>query len=153
MFLNLTKFIHLTTIVSLFLLVLAMTAVVVLRYFFNSGWVWLQELCIYLHAFTFLMGCAYTLRKNKHVRVDIFYDKLPKSKINFFGGLLFGLPFFLLILYTSFDFTKQSWVWLEKSADSGGLPLVFILKSFIPFFAFILIFELIYTHLIKGQDN
>ena len=152
-FLKLTRFIRLTTMASLFLLVLTMTAVVVLRYFFNSGWVWLQELCIYLHAFTFLMGCAYTLRKNQHVRVDIFYEKLPKGKINFFGGLFFGLPFFLLILYTSFEFTKQGWLWLEKSADSGGLPLVFILKSFIPLFALILIFEILYTHLFKGQSS
>jgi len=134
---------------SLAFLVLSMLSVVVLRYFFNTGWVWLQELCIYLHAYTFLLGCAFTLRRNKHVRVDIFYNSLPKKKINLFGSIFFGLPFFILILFTSFEFTKQSWMWLEKSPDSNGLPFVFILKSFIPLFSLVMIIELFHSQILN----
>lgn len=147
------KYIHYSTIVSLVLLVISMSTVVTLRYFFNTGWVWLQELCLYLHAYTFLMGCAYTLRKNKHVRVDVFYNSLSKKRVNFFGALIFGFPFFILIFYTSLGFTIQSWKWLEKSADSGGLPFVFILKTFIPVFALLLAGELFYSHIIKKEDT
>ena len=144
-----TRALHYTTLLSLLLLVLSMSTVVVLRYFFNMGWVWLQELCIYLHAYTFLIGCVYTLRKNQHVRVDLI--KLPKNKINLLGALLFGAPFFILIFYTSIEFTRLSWVWLEKSTDTNGLPLVFILKTFIPLFALIMLLEVIYTHIIKKE--
>lgn len=150
---SLYKYIHFSTLISLALLVISMFTIVILRYFFNTGWVWLQELCLYLHAYTFLMGCAYTLRKDKHVRVDVFYNSLNKKYVNLFGALFFGVPFFLLILYTSFSFTKQSWIWLEKSADSGGLPLVFILKTFIPIFASIMVFEILHSHILKKEDS
>ena len=148
-----TKLVRYSTYLSLFLLLVSMFSVVVLRYFFNTGWVWLQELCLYLHAYTFLMGCIYALRVNQHVRVDILYNNLNKSLINRIGALFFGLPFFTLILYTSYGFTKQSWLWLERSADSQGLPLVFLLKSFIPLFAIMMILEVFYTQLLnKGDD-
>lgn len=152
LYLSTTKALHISTLLSLCLLVISMFLVVVLRYFFNTGWVWLQELCIYLHAYTFLMGCIYTLRHNQHVRVDIFYEKLKKNRVNLLGALLFGLPFFILIFFTSLEFTRQSWLWLERSADSGGLPVVFILKSFIPLFALMMAIEVFYSHLINKKE-
>jgi TRAP-type mannitol/chloroaromatic compound transport system permease small subunit len=146
-----TSFLNISTQLALIALVLNMFLIVVFRYFFSTGWVWLQELCLYLHAYIFLMGCIYTLRKNQHVRVDILYEKINKRRVNLFGALLFGLPFFTLILFTSLEFTKQSWKWLEGSADSQGLPIVFILKTFIPFFALLMIFELFFSHILKKE--
>ena len=150
---SITKTLHFSTLLSLLLLVISMFMTVTLRYFFNTGWVWLQELCIYLHAYTFLIGCIYTLRKNQHVRVDIFYEKMNKNRINLIGALFFGLPFFILIFYTSLEFTRQSWIWLERSADSQGLPIVFILKTFIPLFSFTMVLEVFYSHFVNKKAN
>ncbi len=128
------------------LIILPMVAltflVVVLRYVFGFGRVWLQELIIYFHATFFTFGLAYSLLKNTHVRVDVFYNKFSKttkSKVEIFGCLFFAWPVTLLIFFKSLPYVKSSLLILESSSDAGGLPGRFILKSLIPIFC-ILIF-------------
>ena len=78
---------------------------------------------------------------NDHVRVDIIYNNLSpskKAKIEFTGCVLFLLPFCGLILYTSWNYVGQSWQIMEGSREPGGLQGVYLLKSFIPLFAFLL---------------
>jgi len=107
-------------------------AIVILRYFFNTGWVWMQEIVIYLHAFVFLLACGSTLVQDGHVRVDIFYrEASPKTKrrIDLLGALFLLLPTCLLIFYQAFPFVMDSWSVLEGSKDGGGLEGVFILKT------------------------
>ncbi len=114
------------------LMMLTMTAVVCLRYGFNIGWIWLQEIVNYLHAFIFMIAISYTLQQNEHVRVDIFYSKMTKhnqNKVNFAGHLLFLLPTCTFIIIMSWHYVLQSWHIAERSQEAGGLPLVFILKS------------------------
>ena len=70
--------------------------IVVLRYAFNLGWIWLQEGVTYLHAMVFMLGAAWTLALDGHVRVDIFYRDMPekrKALVNVLGTLLLLLPF------------------------------------------------------------
>lgn len=113
-------------------------AIVVLRYGFNLGWIALQESVMYLHAAVFLLGAAHTLRLGEHVRVDIFYRAMPASKkarVDFFGTLLLMLPVNFFILVFSWQYVVQSWQLMESSQEAGGLPLVFVLKSFILLFA------------------
>ena len=55
------------------LMVLVTFVVVVMRYVFDAGLIWLQESVVWMHAFVFTMGAAYTLQQEEHVRVDIFY--------------------------------------------------------------------------------
>ena len=57
-------------------MVLLTFAIVVLRYGFNIGWIAMQESVLYLHGLVFMLGAAYTLKADGHVRVDIFYQKL-----------------------------------------------------------------------------
>ena len=126
-------------------LVLAMTlvtfAVVVLRYFFNVGWIWLQEVILYLHAAVFLVGAAWTLARDGHVRVDMLYRVWPRRRqvqIDRFGTLFLLLPFCVFTLWISADYVWRSWQLLEGSQEAGGLDGVFILKSLIPIFAVLL---------------
>ncbi|WP_246029059.1 TRAP transporter small permease subunit [Parashewanella tropica] len=113
-------------------MVLTMTTVVILRYGFDIGWIWLQESVLYMHAFVLMIAMSYTLLVDKHVRVDIFYRNLPKTKknrVNLFGHIFFLLPTCGFILIMSWQYVTQSWSILESSQEAGGLPLMFILKS------------------------
>ena len=108
---------------------------VVMRYAFNTSFVFTQALAWHLFAFIFLMGAGYTLLKDGHVRVDIFYQRLsPRAMawVNLIGVLIFLMPGCYLIIATSWKFVYKSWVILEGSPDPGGIPYRFILKSCIP---------------------
>ena len=118
---------------SLFL-VLVTFIVVVMRYIFDSGSIALQEVTTYLHATIFLVGMAYTLQQDAHVRVDIFYaqfSKQTKAWVDLFGALFLLLPFMLFVSWVSWVYIAGSWSVLEGSREAGGLPGVFLLKSLI----------------------
>lgn len=119
-------------------LVLAMVLLicydVAMRYLFQQGSVALQELEWHLFALIFLLGSAYTLKHDQHVRVDIIYqshfvsDK-QRALINIFGTLFFLLPFCMLILITTWPFVENAFYYHEGSPDPGGLPYRFLLKG------------------------
>ena len=113
--------------------------IAVIRYIFNQGWVWSQELSIYLHASIFILGIAYTMQKDAHVRVDIFYRKMTlqaKAWVNLMGSLFLALPFSFLIFYHGIPYVLESWFNLEASRQADGLPLVFLFKTLIIVLAF-----------------
>ena len=119
---------------SLFL-VLVTFSVVVLRYAFNIGSISLQESILYLHASLFLLTGAYTLKKDAHVRVDIFYRRFSpdnKAWVNLMGALFLLLPVCLFIGWISWDYVSAAWSVREGSRETGGLPFVYLLKSLIP---------------------
>ena len=125
---------------SLFL-VLVTFIIVVLRYVFDSGSIALQEITSYLHASIFLVGMAYTMQQDAHVRVDIFYSrcsKQTKAWIDLFGALFLLLPFMLFVSWVSWSYIANSWSVLEGSREAGGLPGVFLLKSLILVMTFLL---------------
>ena len=114
-------------------LTLAMVAVtfivVVLRYAFGIGVVWMQESIVWMHGAVFMLGAAYTLQREEHVRVDIFYRKLSdagQAWVNIVGVLVFLMPFCLFLVYASYDYVAASWAIREVSRDSGGLPYPFL---------------------------
>ncbi len=79
----------------------------------------------YLFSLVFLLGAAYTLRHNDHVRVDVLYsDWSPRRKafVNLLGSLLFLIPFCLMVITVSWDSILASWARGEISPDPGGLP-------------------------------
>jgi TRAP-type mannitol/chloroaromatic compound transport system permease small subunit len=126
------------------LMVLVVFYDVVLRYVFNNGNIALQELEWHLFSIIFLLGSAYTLKKNGHVRVDILYTNFKdrtKAWINLFGSLFFLLPFSIMILISTQDFVTSSWMVGEVSPNPGGLPARYILKAMIPLGFFFLILQ------------
>ncbi len=113
-------------------MVLLTFTIVVLRYFFDWGLVSMQEAVTYMHVIVFMLGAAYTLKHNGHVRVDIFYQSChirTRAWIDFFGTLLLLLPVTEFIIASSWDYVKNSWEIHESSMNSGGLEGVYLLKS------------------------
>ena len=106
------------------------------RYLFSSGSIALQELEWHIFDFIMLFSLYFTLKLDGHVRVDIFYSKLPEKfqrYIDIFSHLFFIIPFSILVIYTSFDFITLSYLQNETSSDPGGLPYRFVVKSFVIF--------------------
>lgn len=113
-------------------MVLTMFTVVLLRFMFDTGWIWLQESVNYMHAYVFMLGAAYTLKQNSHVRVDIFYQAMSvkwQSWVDLLGTLFLLLPFCVFIFYVSWDEVMKSWQALEPSQQTGGLDFAYILKT------------------------
>ena len=126
----------------LLLMVLLTCLIVVLRYLFNIGFIWMQELVRFFYAAVFLICAAYTLVEDAHVRVDIFYSKLSIKKkyiVNLIGSLIFLIPVCFITFYYSYSYVLNSWAQLEGSLEERGLHAVFILKSFIWIFSFMLL--------------
>ena len=114
------------------LMVLVMTIIVVLRHGFDIGWIAMQESVVYMHALVFMLGAAYTLNHDEHVRVDIFYQKFTvktRAWIDLIGTVVILLPVCVFIFVYSFDYVMASWHILEGSGEAGGLPWVYLLKS------------------------
>lgn len=117
-------------------MVLVTFVVVVLRYIFDVGFIWLQESVIWMHAAVFMLGAAYTLREEEHVRVDVFYRDMGRRRqawVDLIGVLVFLLPLCAFLGWNSIDFVVQSWNIGESSREPGGLPFPFLpmLKSVI----------------------
>ena len=128
-----------------FVMVITTSVLVALRYLFNAGnLVFLQELIIYLHASIFMLGAAWVLKQDGHVRVDVFYRRASARRnawVNALGTLLFLLPFAVFILLSSQSFVVRSWSLMESSPEPGGIPAVFLLKTLIPLMAILLILQ------------
>lgn len=116
------------------LMVIVTCIIVVLRYVFDAGLIWMQESVIWMHGTVFMIGAAYTLLHEDHVRVDVFYRAMSERRrawVDLIGVVVFLLPLCMLLAVRSYDFAAFSWSINEASRESGGLPypLVSILKS------------------------
>lgn len=121
------------TIAWLTLVMMIITSmVVVLRYLLGHGSIAMQESVNYLHAIVFMLGIAYTLKRNAHVRVDIFYRRFSRRRqliVDLLGGLVFLLPVCVLIFVLSWNYVANSWAIAESSNEPSGLPWVYLLKT------------------------
>ena len=117
-----------------------------MRYLFNSGSIAIQELEWHIFSIIFLLGSAYTLKHNEHVRLDIFYnsrflDDKIRAWLDILGVLLILLPFCLLIIFSSLPFVIQSYIHNEISPDPGGLTARWLIKAVIPLSFFLLLIQ------------
>ena len=138
-------------------LILLVSTSVILRYVFSVGFIWLQDLYIWVHAIFILLGIAFTLNANGHVRIDLLYRSVTenfKKKVNLLGALIFGLPLSFILVFYGFDYFYRSYQLGESSKESGGLPYIFILKFFIFVLGILLFFELLrqILNFIKKND-
>ena len=104
----------------------------------------MQESVLYLHSAVFMLGAAYTLQKDEHVRVDVFYRKFnPKQKaiVDIFGTVVFLFPVCSYLFYLSWDYVISSWLIFEGSKETGGLDGVFLLKTLLLLFSILLILQ------------
>ena len=119
---------------SSFALAAVMGGNVLLRYAFHTGTVWSQELEWHLMAPICLFGMSYALCHGEHVRVDVMFARFsPKSKdfVEFLSSLIL-MAISLIIIWLSIPYVMQSWSIGEGSANPGGIPARYVLKSLIP---------------------
>lgn len=128
----------------LYVMMLITCTVVVLRYGFSIGSIALQESVIYLHGLVFMLGAAYALQHDAHVRVDIFYRNFSprrKALVNLFGTLVFLLPICGFIIYVSWNYVGSAWSIRETSVETQGIAAVYLLKTLIPLLALFLLLQ------------
>jgi TRAP-type mannitol/chloroaromatic compound transport system permease small subunit len=116
-------------------LMLVVCGDVLLRYLFSLSYVASRELEWHLFALLFLLGAGYTLKHDKHVRVDVFYQGFPprlKAAINVAGCLLLLFPGCFLVIKTSLPSVIQAWQIGEGSPDPGGIPARYLIKAVLP---------------------
>ena len=116
-------------------------AVVVMRYGFEFGRIWIQESYLWMHAAVFMLAAAWTLQEEGHVRVDILYRKFSPRRqcwADLLGVVFLLLPSCALILIFSLPYVMDSWRLLEGSREAGGIAAIFILKTIIPITAVLL---------------
>ena len=120
--------------------------VVVLRYGFSIGFIWMQESYVWLHSFIFMLGSGFTYLADEHVRIDVFYREASdkyKSIVDLVGNIFLLLPFLYVIWKYSFPFVYRSFLMAEVSREAGGLPALYILKSAILWFCIVLFIQII----------
>ncbi len=116
----------------------------VMRYAFKKGNVAIQELEWHLFSVIFLVGAAYALKNDAHVRVDILFtrfNKKTKAWVDLVGTLVFLIPFAAMVIYSTENFIVNSWAVKEVSPDPGGLPARYVLKAMIPLGFLLLILQ------------
>jgi len=129
---------------AVFLFILVIFSNVIMRYVFNTSFVFMAELEWHVFAFIFLMGAGFTLLHDGHVRVDIFYSIMDRKKqayINFFGVLLFLLPSCYLVLTTTIPWVIVAYKVGEVSINPGGIPARFLLKATLPAGYFLMLIQ------------
>ena len=122
---------------------------------FNISWIWLRESITWMHGANFLLAAAYTLNRQGHVRVDIFYSKMTQRKkalVDLFGTTFLLIPTAAFIACASWPAFFLSWKVSEVSSEAGGLPAVYIVKSFLLIMPLLLILEAI-NQLLKSSSQ
>ena len=135
---------RISSLLVLFLILLVSVSVI-LRYVFSIGFIWIQDLYIWIHAIFILLGISYTLKMDNHVRIDLLYRNLNKKKrnlINLIGLIIFAIPLTYILLVNGLDYFTRSYNLNEGSKESGGLPNIYILKFFIFFLGILLLLEI-----------
>lgn len=115
---------------------------VVMRYGFSFGSIMLEEIQWHLYSFAFLLGLAYTLADDAHVRVDVIYGGLgPRKKawIDLFGCLFLLLPMAGFLAWYALPYAITSWEYNERSDMPSGLPARYVIK-FAMFVGFTMLF-------------
>ena len=109
---------------------------------FGQAWTKFDESATYFHATVILLGSAATLLAGQHVRVDIFYAKMPaksKALVDIVGFYALLIPFCLVLIWNAQSFVGLAWVSLEGSAETDGIRGIFILKTFVSIFALMML--------------
>lgn len=125
-------------------MVLMQFAVVVLRYVFGIGSIFMQESIVYMHGLLFMLAAGYNLLHGGHVRVDIFYRDAPakaKALVDLLGVIGLLIPVAVVILIYSMPYVRASWAVFEGSRETSGIQGVFLLKTVVIIFAVLVLLQ------------
>ena len=118
-------------IIALIFLFVAQFVIVIMRFIFSTGLLWLQDSLFFAFAIAILWSLAYFYQDHLRLRIDVFYQYYPpiiRQYVDFMTQLLIMIPFSLLLLWACYDFTYQSIIIGESSSVHGGVSFIYILK-------------------------
>lgn len=124
--------------------VLICATVVVIRYAFQTGFIWLQELFVWTHAIAFMLGAGFTLMVNRHVRVDIVYatrSERTQAWLDLGSTIVFLFPWIFVLSYYAWPYVAASWELGEESPQVGGMPGLYLLKSVLLGFCILMLLQ------------
>ncbi|MBW2127177.1 MAG: TRAP transporter small permease subunit, partial [Deltaproteobacteria bacterium] len=116
----------------------------VARYLFNAPTVWSFDLSYMLCGVLFMIGGAYTLLEEAHIRIEVFYIKFSergKAIADVIGYLIFFFPAIGALFYFGIFYAAESWETLERSMSSYWSPPIYPFKTIIPLAAFLLLLQ------------
>lgn len=119
-----TEFVGKSVMWLILLAVLVSAGNAIVRKVFNYSTNSLLELQWYLFGAAFMLGAAYTLSQNEHVRVDVWYatrSRATQHRIDLFGHVFFLLPFVTLMAWLLWPYTVLAFVNGDVSSNAGGL--------------------------------
>jgi len=125
-------------------MVVVLSINVISSWIFQTSSILLSESITWMHSANFLLAAAFTLNQGEHVRVDIFYAKMSikgKAIVDLIGTVFLLLPVSGFIIWSSWSYVLLSWRIGEVSAEAGGMPATFVLKSFLIVMPVLLIIE------------
>lgn len=114
------------------IMAIALTVVVILRYGFGIGATSLSELSTYALVTICMLGMSQTYALDRQVRLDVFYSQmrpLHKDYVNVIGNVLLLLPLCIFFIAYCFEYVSRSWQLLEGSSEAAGLPALYLIKT------------------------
>jgi len=127
-------------------LVLTTFSVAILRYGFGLGWIWLQELYVWMHGTIIMTAAAYTMLHDGHVRVDILYRTASarfRAWVNLIGTIGLLLPMLGAVWWVAWPYVLLSWHRLEVSREAGGMHGLYLFKTTLLIFCILMALQAI----------
>ena len=125
-------------------LVLSQFSIVVLRYVYATTYAVMLESVLFTHAILLTLGAGYTLLRDGHVRVDVFYGEASartQAVINLAGVVFLLLPTCVFLIAFTVGYVGRSWAILEAPLVTSGAGPIYVLKTLIPAFAVVLLIQ------------
>ena len=116
-------------------MVLCLVYEVFARYFFNAPTLWAYDMTYMLYGTHFMMGAAYTLAVQGHIRTDFFYRLWPvrwQGTVDSLLYILFFFPALALWFWAGYDYAAISWERLEVAISSPWKPALYPFKTVMP---------------------
>jgi len=114
--------------------VLALVYEVIARYIFNSPTIWSYDVTYFLYGSHFLLGAAYVLSIDAHIRIDIFTSHLSqrtRTVVDLLGYLFLFFPVIIALIYAGGQYVLQSFEMGEQSGLSPWRPYLYPYKAVI----------------------
>jgi TRAP-type mannitol/chloroaromatic compound transport system permease small subunit len=134
---RLTSWLVLTMVLTTFL-------VAMLRYGFEVGWIWMQELYVWMHGTIIMVAVGYTLLHDGHVRVDILYRTATartQAWVNLLGTIFLLVPTVGAVSWVAWPYVMLSWQRFEISREAGGMHGLFLWKTTMLVFCVLLLLQ------------
>ncbi len=117
---------------------------VVARYVFNAPTIWASDLSDMLYGSFFMLGSAYTLQRQMHIRTDFIYGKWSIRTRGIVDSVCYiGLyfPALIFFMWVGSEFAYRSFLFNEKIVTSAWMPIIWPLKVAIPISTLLLIIQ------------